>query len=231
MSAYEPSAWSAEQRPIVWLSLGRDRRAAKRRPAPRLGRTGRNASIAVILAALFLGLMARECALAAAPEVVLLRGWFGVFSTGLDKLADELKAQGIPAEVSGHLQWSKAVAQIIEERRAGENRPLVLIGHSQGANNIIDMARSLAAHNIPVELLVTLAPYRQNAVPANVARALNYYSAGGWGAPLEPDAGFHGKITNNNVADDPLVLHITIDKSAKIHTEILREIAALAVRK
>jgi hypothetical protein len=44
-------------------------------------------------------------ALAAGPHVVLLRGWFGVFSTGLDSVADQLRAQGIKAEIAGHLNW------------------------------------------------------------------------------------------------------------------------------
>lgn len=187
--------------------------------------------LAGIRAVMAFGLLWCSDAFAAEPEVLLLRGWFGVFSTGLDSLADELKAQGIKAEVAGHLYWSKAVSQIVEERTKRRSGPLVLIGHSQGANNVIDMARSLAAYNIPVDLLVTLAPYLQNPVPPNVAKAVNYYSAGGWGAPLAPDSGFHGKISNVNVADDPTILHITIDKSAKIHADIMREVTTLAQQK
>ena len=45
--------------------------------------------------------------------------------------------------------------QISRLRQGG---PLVLVGHSQGANNVIDMARLLERENIPVDLLVTLAP-------------------------------------------------------------------------
>ena len=40
----------------------------------------------------------------AEPRVLLLRGWFGVFSTGLDSIADALRAKGIRADVVGHLQ-------------------------------------------------------------------------------------------------------------------------------
>ena len=82
-------------------------------------------------------------ALAASPHVVLLRGWFGVFSAGLDDVAEQLKSQGIEAKVAGHLTWSADVAEILKERAAGKTDPLVLVGHSQGANNVIDMARSL----------------------------------------------------------------------------------------
>ena len=58
-------------------------------------------------------------ALAAGPRVFLLRGWFGVFSTGLDSVADQLKASGIEAEVAGHLNWSNEVGEILRDRSAG----------------------------------------------------------------------------------------------------------------
>ena len=170
-------------------------------------------------------------AFAAQPKVVLLRGWFGVFSTGLDSLADELKSKGVHAQVAGHLSWNTMVSDILRERAVGKTGPLVLVGHSQGANNVIDMARALAAHNVPVDLLVTLGPFMQNPVPANVVRAINYYQSPGWGSPLAADPGFHGKLANIDVADDPTILHISIDKSARIHSDILREILALSKAK
>jgi hypothetical protein len=172
-----------------------------------------------------------SCAVAADTRVILLRGWFGVFSTGLDSLADELKAKGIKAEVAGHLYWSSAVADIVRERAAGKTGPIVLIGHSQGANNVIDAARSLETHHIPVDLVVTLAPLLQDPIPANVARAINYYQSPGWGAPIAGDSNFHGKLLNVDVAGDPTIFHVTIDKSARIHAEILREITALSQSK
>src|SRR5258705_4548434 len=126
-------------------------------------------------------------------RVLLLRGWFGVFSTGLDAIADALNAKGIHAEVAGHLQWKTAADQILRERAGGKTDAIVLVGHSQGANNVIDMARVLEAKNVPVALLVTLAPYRQE-VPANVVRAINYYQSAGWGAPLTAGPRFSGKV-------------------------------------
>ena len=108
-------------------------------------------------------------------RVILLRGWFGVFSTGLDEVADALKAKGIRAEVTGHLHWRTAIDEILRERAEGKTDALVLVGHSQGANNVIDMARMLEAKNVPVALLVTLAPYKQEPIPSNVMRAINFY--------------------------------------------------------
>jgi hypothetical protein len=159
--------------------------------------------------------------------VILLRGWFGVFSTGLDSIADTLKAKGIRAEVVGHLSWKTTADEILRERAGGKTDALVLVGHSQGANNVIDMARVLEAQNVPVALLVTLAPYRQDPVPANVMRAVNYYQSSGWGAPLTAAPGFRGKLSNVDVAEDSTISHINIDKSPRIQTEIAREIGTV----
>ncbi len=160
-------------------------------------------------------------------RVILLRGWFGVFSTGLDEIAEALKAKGIRAEVASHLHWKTAAEEIVRERAEGNTDALVLVGHSQGANNVIDMARVLEAHNVPVALLVTLAPYRQNPVPTNVIRALNYYQSSGWGAPVTAGPGFRGKLSNIDVREDSTVSHINIDKSARIQAEIEREIGTV----
>jgi len=167
-------------------------------------------------------------AFAAPPRVFLLRGWFGVFSTGLDTMADRLRAQGIDVEVSGHLEWSNVVKKILRERAAGQTRRLVLVGHSQGANNVIDVARALQSHGVAVDLLVTISPFWQKNIPANVVKAIDYYQAPGWGQPLEADSGFHGKIDNVNLVGDLAVSHITMDKNQRIQAEIVREITALA---
>jgi hypothetical protein len=164
----------------------------------------------------------------AETQVYLLRGWFGVFSAGVDALADDLQVKGIKAEAIGHVAWKPTVAKIVADRAGGRGGPLVLVGHSQGANNVIEMARELEKQKIPVDLLVTLAPFMQDPVPGNVVRALNYYQAGGWGAPLSGDKGFHGKISNVDMAGDLISTHVNIDKNAKVQADIVREVVALS---
>ena len=161
-------------------------------------------------AATALLLLWTNSALATGPRVILLRGWFGVFSTGLDSIADQLKALGIEAKVAGHLNWSNEVAEILRSRSTGYSGPPALVGHSQGANNVIDMARSLAAYKVNVDLLIALSPFMQNPVPANVVKAIDYYQGPGWGQPLEAGQGFHGKIVNVNLVDDLTISHIGI---------------------
>ena len=186
------------------------------------------ASASWVHAIITLALLWSTSAFAGQPKVVLLRGWFNVFSTGLDNLADELKAKGIDAQVAGHYSWDTIVFDIVRERAAGKTGPLVLVGHSQGANNLISMAQTLAQYNISVDLLVTLAPFMQSTVPANVLRAINYYQSPGWGSRLTADPEFHGKLANIDVTNDPTIFHINIDKSVRIHTDISREILALS---
>src|SRR5262249_39014863 len=152
----------------------------------------------------------------AETQVYFLRGWFGVFSAGMDQMAEEMRGKGIKAEALGHLAWKTTVSKIVAERAAGKTGPLVLVGHSQGANNVIEMARALQDKKIPVDLLITLAPYNQDPVPGNVARAVNFYQIGGWGAPLSGDKGFRGKISNVDVSGDIISTHVNIDKNEKV---------------
>jgi hypothetical protein len=164
---------------------------------------------------------------AAETRAYLLRGWFGVFSTGMDGLAAELKSKGVKAEAIGHLAWKSTVTKIVQERAAGKIGAIALVGHSQGANNVIEMAQALKAHKIQVDLLVTLAPLGQEPVPSNVVRAMNFYQNPGWGSPIAAEPGFRGKLSNIDVSSDLTITHITIDKSSKVQGEIARAILAI----
>jgi hypothetical protein len=165
--------------------------------------------------------------LATETHAILLRGYLGLFSDGLDRLAQELRARGINAEVRKHLYWTTAVSDILRERAAGKVGALILMGHSQGGNDGIEIARALEISHVPVDLLVTFDPYHQKPVPANVARGINYYQRGGWGLALVPESGFHGKLVNNDLAADTTITHFNIANDSRIHADVLREVDAL----
>jgi hypothetical protein len=86
----------------------------------------------------------------------------------------------------------------------------------------------LESKNVPVALLVTLAPYRQNPIPGNVTRAINYYQSSGWGEPITAGTGVRGTLSNIDVEEDSTVSHINIDKSTLVQAGIAREIGAIA---
>ena len=160
-------------------------------------------------------------------KVYLLRGWFGVFSTGLDTIAEHLRGKVVKAEALSHRAWRSVVADIVKERDAGATHRIALVGHSQGANNVIEIARELKAYNIPVDLLITLVAFGQDPVPSNVRRAVNYYQSPGWGSALVTDPGFNGELANVNVAGEWEIFHVNIDKSSKIQAEVVKAIMAL----
>jgi hypothetical protein len=164
---------------------------------------------------------------AAETRAYLLRGWFGVFSTGMDSLAAELKSKGVRAEAIGHLAWKSTVTKIVQDKAAGKIGAIALVGHSQGANNVIEMAQALKAQKIQVDLLVTLVALGQEPVPNNVVRAMNFYQNPGWGSPIAAEPGFKGKLSNIDVSSDLTITHVTIDKSSKVQAEIARAILAI----
>ena len=189
----------------------------------RLGISGRFAAGVIATGAL----LWCDDTLAAETRAILLRGYLGLFSDGLDRLAQELRARGINTEVRKHLYWTTAVSDILRERAAGKIGALILIGHSQGGNDAIEIARALEISHVPVDLVVTFDPFRQKPVPANVARAINYYQRGGWGLALVPETGFRGKLVNNDLAADLTITHFNIDNDSRIHADVLREVDTL----
>src|SRR5215208_6218642 len=68
----------------------------------------------------------------------LLRGFIGVFSTGIDSLGEQLNQSGVQAAVFQDDQWAELAANIRKKYRAAPQRePIVLIGHSYGADDVI----------------------------------------------------------------------------------------------
>jgi len=132
--------------------IARTRRGHRGPPAALPAHDASRLRLGASCLAVTLALLWCNCALAAEPRVLLLRGWFGVFSTGMDGLADELKTKGIKAQVAGHLYWSTALKEIVRDRAAGKTGPIVLVGHSYGGN-VISVA---AAGNDQVRALVYL---------------------------------------------------------------------------
>jgi thioesterase domain-containing protein len=111
----------------------------------------------------------------------------------------------------------------------------VLIGHSLGGNDVVSMAEKLGRHGIVVDLLIPVDATAPAPIPANVRRAVNYFQAGnGWSSPIRPGAGFRGQLVNADLEsnrrdlNDGSVGHISIDKSRRIHRDIMVQIAAVA---
>jgi hypothetical protein len=166
-----------------------------------------------------------------APEdaqIYLIRGLFGVFSTGMDQLASQFRAQGYSH--AALWMWDNVdgiVSDIVADNQRGDTSHIVLIGHSLGANSVILVADRLARQNIPVDLAVTFDFTEDMAVPLNIARFVNIYQNNGFGRPAIKPPGFRGDFRNINVSDQTQIDHVTIDNAPQLQAYVRDQVYAL----
>jgi hypothetical protein len=157
---------------------------------------------------------------ASATQVYLVRGFLNVFSLGMDSLADELRSVGISATVSNHASWQSTADDIAADYKAGRRGPIVLIGHSLGADAVMMMGTYLGQLGVPVSLIVTFDGTGPHAASANVARVLNFHKSDN---VINRGPGFHGELTNYYVSDSQ-VTHMNIDDNSRLHRIVISKI-------
>jgi len=101
---------------------------------------------------------------------------------------------------------------------------VVLIGHSLGADAIVEIADALARYNIPVALLVLFDGTATHQIPANVATAINYTRHFMIG--LAP--GSRAAISNVDLSGDPGIDHLTIDTAPSLQAQTLQYVLQAA---
>jgi hypothetical protein len=171
-----------------------------------------------------------------AGNAYLFRGLIGLFSGGIDAMTVKINQAGIRAHVfqeDQHVLIGQVVAETYAKAK-GNHEPIVLIGHSLGADDAIKVARDLDAVGVDVDLLICIDATRPPKVPKNVKVCYNYYQPSVFdgtgilrGIALETDPGFRGQIHNMNVRDEYKHLlewdtnHVNIDKNTKIHADVI----------
>ena len=158
-------------------------------------------------------------------HVYLLRGLFNVFSLGMDTLAEELNKRGVQTSVNNYADWSALAEQAASRYKAGTENPIILIGHSLGADAVMDMAAALGRRDVPVALVIPFDGTKTLYAPANVARVVNLTQRSY--AYARPGAGFHGSLANVDVSFDKEIDHINIDKAARTHARAISEVMAV----
>jgi pimeloyl-ACP methyl ester carboxylesterase len=172
-------------------------------------------------------------------SVYLLRGFIGVFSTGIDSLGKQLADKGLNAQVFQESQWSSLADQIIAKYRASpDHEPIVLIGHSYGADSVIRISRKLNDAGVKVQLAVTLDPVTPPRVPDNIELVYNLYQSNGaldnlpWlrGIPLKPEDNTTVALRNMDIRKDRTDLlesgldHFNIEKKPKIQQDVIAQV-------
>ena len=150
-------------------------------------------------------------------HIYLLRGLFNVFSTGMDGIRDKLKARHLNATVHSHLFWSTLADEAIDDYRYGRVDTIIIMGHSAGATNAVDMANKIGGAGVPVALVVALDPSMRATVnSSNVRWVVNLFLPSGmYGLRVNKTQDYTGKVENIEL-DGALIDHVTLDKAADI---------------
>lgn len=162
-----------------------------------------------------------------AGHVYLLRGLLNIFSLGMDDLASKIQARGISASVHNHSEWQGLADDIAAKFKAGRHGPIVLVGHSLGADAVMFMGEYLGKKGVPVALIVPFDGTGSFAASSNVARVMNLTQRDY--AYMRRGAGFRGELANIDVSSHG-VGHIEIDKSARLHAMVLAKIQGVIGR-
>ena len=163
-----------------------------------------------------------------AAQIFMLRGLFGIFSLGIDKLAEKLRAEGFEPTILPWEQWGLAASAILASHRRGETGHIILIGHSLGADSTIQIADRIAAEKIPVDLIVTFDITQPLAVPANVERFINFFQNNGVGRRAVAGARFQGELSNVDLSADHSLDHLNIDESEKLQLLVANDVFNVA---
>ena len=180
-------------------------------------------AIGLLTAGMMLALGSSPGVAQSRAHVYLLRGLMNIFSLGMDTLGEELDRRGVYTTVENYSGWETLANQAAARYRAGTEGPIILIGHSLGADAVMQMAGYLGRKGIPVALVVPFDGTESFTASANVARVLNltkhYYMSRG--------PGFHGSLINVDLSSNPNIDHLNIDKSPRLHARVIAEVLAI----
>jgi hypothetical protein len=158
-------------------------------------------------------------------HVYLLRGLLNVFSLGMDTLASELNARGVYATVHNHTEWQSLADSAAAKYKAGTEGPIIIIGHSLGADAVMEMSAYLGQRGVPVALAVPFDGTQSFAASSNIAHVLNLTQRRY--AYMLRGAGFKGTLVNFDVSSDPSIDHLNIDKSPRLHAKVIGEVLSV----
>jgi len=181
-------------------------------------------AVGVLVAGLMIAFGSNPGMAESRAHVYLLRGLMNIFSLGMDTLSDELNRRGVYATVDGYSDWESLANQAASRYKDGTEGPIIIIGHSLGADAAMEMAAYLGQRGVPVALVVPFDGTASFAASSNVSRVINlsqhYWMARG--------PGFHGSLVNVDLRGDPNIDHLNIDKSPRLHARVIAEVLSIA---
>jgi alpha-beta hydrolase superfamily lysophospholipase len=178
----------------------------------------------LLFAVVFVGLSALTGNAQASGHIYLLRGLAGIFSTGLDVLDEKLVQRGYSATVHAYDNYDALAQEAARFQKSGKG-PIIIMGHSLGADAAIYMAEKMKTLGAPVALVVTFGPTMNLVAPSNVSQVINYYTGN---TLVAKGPGFRGAISNVNLNSAVDINHLNVEKSHRLHASIISKIQAIA---
>ena len=175
-----------------------------------------------LFALILLGVSVVSGGAQASGHIYLLRGLAGIFSTGLDVLDEKLVGYSATT-VRPHDFYNSLAQEAARLQKSGKG-PIIIVGHSLGADAAIYMAEKMKTLGASVALIVTFGPTTNLVAPSNVAQVINYYTGS---TLVTKGPGFRGSISkvNKNSAAD--INHLNIEKSNRFHANIISKIQTI----
>lgn len=158
-------------------------------------------------------------------EVYLMRGLMDIFSRGMDVMAAKLNRSGVYAVSYSYTDWKEMADTIIARDKAGKvSYPVVIMGHSLGANDAAKMATYLGSNGVKISYVVTFDPTVPGYYGKNVGKVVNYYLPNGDNKVYKA-SDFKGTLQNVSLAErKPEVTHTTIEKDPSLQGQVIGNI-------
>src|ERR1700733_2823112 len=158
-------------------------------------------------------------------HVYLFRGLADIFSIGMDTLADELNRGGVYATAHSYTDWKSIADKAAADYKSGREGPIILIGHSLGADAVMEMADYLGDKGVPVALAVPFDGRQAFPASGNISRVVNFTQREY--AHMRPGPGFRGTLNNVDLSSDPGIGHLNIDEVPQLHARVIAEVLAI----
>ena len=113
-------------------------------------RMRRFAVVGVLSLLTMIGFAARPSMAQPRAHVYLLRGLMNIFSLGMDTLAEKIQRRGIYATIHNYAEWQTLADQAAAAYHAGKEGPIIIVGHSLGADAVMEMSAYLGRKGVPV---------------------------------------------------------------------------------
>lgn len=162
-------------------------------------------------------------------SIYFLRGLLNVFSRGMDRLSGQLEAKGIRSRVTNYTHWKEFAVLLASQYRTDKSlTPVIIVGHSLGADAAINMGNYLASNGVPVRLIVAFdAVDGGSPVGAGIQEVINFYKSDGVGRVIKASSSFKGKLVNIDVADRKGIDHLNIEKDETLHEEVIAKVTEI----